>query len=46
MLYVAGKGAPGGGIEVALPPFELVPLTPSACGGCSTMPASAGASSW
>ena len=23
MLYVAGMGAPGGGIEVALPPFEL-----------------------
>jgi hypothetical protein len=28
MLYVAGMGAPGGGIEVALPPFELLPLTP------------------
>jgi hypothetical protein len=29
MLYVAGKGARGGGIEVVLPPFEWVPLTPA-----------------
>ena len=28
MLYVAGKGAPGGSVEVALPPFALAPLTP------------------
>lgn len=29
MLYVAGNGAPGGAVDVALPPYDLVPLTPA-----------------
>ena len=29
MLYVAGNAAPGGAVDVALPPFDLVPLTPT-----------------
>jgi hypothetical protein len=29
MLYLAGNGAPGGAVDVALPPFDLVPLTPA-----------------
>ncbi len=28
LVYVAGKGAPGGAVEVELPPLDLVPLTP------------------
>jgi hypothetical protein len=28
LLYIAGNGAPGGEIEVALPPLDLVPLSP------------------
>ena len=29
MLYVTGNGAPGGAVDVALPPYDLVPLTPA-----------------
>jgi hypothetical protein len=28
LLYIAGNGAPGGVVEVALPPLDLVPLSP------------------
>lgn len=28
LLYVAGKAAPGGAVEVSLPPLDLVPLSP------------------